>query len=176
MKLIDIVIRFSPIGVAALFVYTHIIAGLSDPGSAWALRVRGGTGRWRFTSSWCTRSYLPHWDACRRGNSFKGVEEAMLVAFSTASSKRDSSHGAQGWRKKTSSSPSQVSRFVLTIGSTANQNGTALFEGVTVLFLAQFYEHSAHAWAQQGNGGLDLRAGRHRHRGPFPQAQFRWWR
>ncbi len=36
--------------------------------------------------------------------------------------------------------PSHVSRFVLTIGSTANQNGTALFEGVTVLFLAQFYD------------------------------------
>lgn len=33
--------------------------------------------------------------------------------------------------------PLHVSRFVLTIGSTANQNGTALFEGVTVLFLAQ---------------------------------------
>jgi DAACS family dicarboxylate/amino acid:cation (Na+ or H+) symporter len=27
----------------------------------------------------------------------------------------------------------------LTVGSTANQNGTALFEGVTILFLAQFY-------------------------------------
>jgi DAACS family dicarboxylate/amino acid:cation (Na+ or H+) symporter len=35
--------------------------------------------------------------------------------------------------------PRSVSRFVLTLGSTANQNGTALFEGVTVLFLAQFY-------------------------------------
>src|SRR4030095_5200473 len=35
--------------------------------------------------------------------------------------------------------PSHVSRFVLTIGSTANQNGTGLFEGVTVLFLAAFY-------------------------------------
>jgi DAACS family dicarboxylate/amino acid:cation (Na+ or H+) symporter len=27
----------------------------------------------------------------------------------------------------------------LTVGSTANQNGTALFEGITVLFLAQVY-------------------------------------
>ena len=35
--------------------------------------------------------------------------------------------------------PPHVSRFVLTIGATANQNGTALFEGVTVLFLAQFF-------------------------------------
>src|SRR3546814_8619334 len=35
--------------------------------------------------------------------------------------------------------PRRVSRFVLTIGATANQNGTALFEGVTVIFLAQFF-------------------------------------
>jgi DAACS family dicarboxylate/amino acid:cation (Na+ or H+) symporter len=35
--------------------------------------------------------------------------------------------------------PRRVSRFVLTVGATANQNGTALFEGVTVIFLAQFF-------------------------------------
>jgi DAACS family dicarboxylate/amino acid:cation (Na+ or H+) symporter len=33
----------------------------------------------------------------------------------------------------------KVSHFVLTIGSTANQNGTALYEGMTVLFLAQVF-------------------------------------
>jgi len=33
----------------------------------------------------------------------------------------------------------ETSRFVLTVGATANQNGTALFEGVTVIFLAQVY-------------------------------------
>lgn len=35
--------------------------------------------------------------------------------------------------------PRRIARFVLTIGATANQNGTAMFEGVTVLFLAQFF-------------------------------------
>ncbi len=35
--------------------------------------------------------------------------------------------------------PSKIARFVLTIGATANQNGTAMFEGVTVIFLAQFF-------------------------------------
>lgn len=35
--------------------------------------------------------------------------------------------------------PPKVARFVLTIGATANQNGTAMFEGVTVIFLAQFF-------------------------------------
>ncbi len=33
----------------------------------------------------------------------------------------------------------KISSFVLTVGSTANQNGTALFEGVTILFLAQVF-------------------------------------
>ena len=33
--------------------------------------------------------------------------------------------------------PRDINAFVLTVGATANQNGTALFEGVTVLFLAQ---------------------------------------
>lgn len=32
-----------------------------------------------------------------------------------------------------------TSRFVLTVGATANQNGTALYEGITVLFLAQLF-------------------------------------
>src|SRR5205085_5149060 len=33
----------------------------------------------------------------------------------------------------------EISQFVLTVGATANQNGTALFEGVVVLFLAQVF-------------------------------------
>ena len=33
----------------------------------------------------------------------------------------------------------EVANFVLTVGSTANQNGTALYEGITVLFLAQVF-------------------------------------
>ena len=35
--------------------------------------------------------------------------------------------------------PRKVSRFVLTVGASANHHGTALFEGITVLFLAQAF-------------------------------------
>lgn len=35
--------------------------------------------------------------------------------------------------------PRRISRFVLTVGASANQNGTALYEGVSVLFLAQVF-------------------------------------
>ena len=62
----------------------------------------------------------------------------MLTAFSTASSNA-TLPTALLVADRELKLPSHVSRFVLTIGSTANQNGTALFEGVTVLFLAQLY-------------------------------------
>ena len=42
-------------------------------------------------------------------------------------------------RGASSACRARIARFVLTIGATANQNGTAMFEGVTVLFLAQFF-------------------------------------
>jgi len=69
---------------------------------------------------------------------FRGVREAMLTAFSTASSNATLPTALRVAEDELQLPP-HVSRFVLTIGSTANQNGTALFEGVTVLFLAQFY-------------------------------------
>jgi DAACS family dicarboxylate/amino acid:cation (Na+ or H+) symporter len=69
---------------------------------------------------------------------FRGVQAAMLTAFSTASSNATLPTALEV-AEHNLRLPPQVSRFVLTLGATANQNGTALFEGVTVLFLAQFY-------------------------------------
>src|SRR5690606_38734838 len=64
---------------------------------------------------------------------FKGVQEAMLMAFSTASSNA-TLPTALKVAEVDLGLPKKVSRFVLTVGATANQNGTALFEGVTVIF------------------------------------------
>ena len=69
---------------------------------------------------------------------FRGSQEAMVMAFSTASSNATLPVALQVAEEKLHL-PRKVSRFVLTVGATANQNGTALFEGVTVLFLAQFF-------------------------------------
>jgi len=138
MKLIDIVIRFSPIGVAALlFTLTSTLG----------YQILAQLGRYVFvvvlalaihqfvvySIMLATLGRMSPWKF------FKGVEEAMLVAFSTASSNA-TLPTALKVAEENLKLPSQVSRFVLTIGSTANQNGTALFEGVTVLFLAQFYD------------------------------------
>ena len=69
---------------------------------------------------------------------FRGSQEAMLMAFSTASSNATLPVSLRVAEEKLHL-PKKISRFVLTVGATANQNGTALFEGVTVLFLAQFF-------------------------------------
>ena len=69
---------------------------------------------------------------------FSGIQEAMITAFSTSSSNATLPLSLDVAEHKLHLPP-QISRFVLTVGSTANQNGTALFEGVTVLFLAQVY-------------------------------------
>ncbi len=69
---------------------------------------------------------------------FRSIRLAMATAFSTASSNA-SLPAALEVAETNLKLPRHVSRFVLTAGSSMNQNGTALFEGVTVLFLAQAY-------------------------------------
>ncbi len=69
---------------------------------------------------------------------FRDCREVLLYAFSTASSNATLPVSIKAAETKLRLSP-RVARFVLTVGSTANQNGTALFEGVTILFLAQAY-------------------------------------
>jgi dicarboxylate/amino acid:cation (Na+ or H+) symporter, DAACS family len=69
---------------------------------------------------------------------FRDCREVYVYAFSTASSNATLPLSLNVAETKLKLSP-RVARFVLTVGSTANQNGTALFEGVTLLFLAQVY-------------------------------------
>ena len=69
---------------------------------------------------------------------FRGAQPALVVAFSTASSNA-TLPTAMAVAETRLKLPRRISRFVLTVGATANQNGTALFEGVTVLFLAQVF-------------------------------------
>jgi DAACS family dicarboxylate/amino acid:cation (Na+ or H+) symporter len=69
---------------------------------------------------------------------FRGIRPALLLAFSTASSAATLPTSLRVAEDNLRLHPAS-SRLVLTIGATGNQNGTALFEGVTVLFLAELY-------------------------------------
>ena len=78
---------------------------------------------------------------------FRQIQEAAVMAFSTASSNA-TLPTALRVAENNLRLPRRVSRFVLTIGATANQNGTAMFEGVTVIFLAQFFGIELTIWQQ----------------------------
>ncbi len=68
----------------------------------------------------------------------KDMSEVTLTAFSTSSSNATLPTAIRVSIEKLKI-PKPIAHFVLTVGSTGNQNGTALFEGITVLFLAQVF-------------------------------------
>ncbi|PAV30944.1 dicarboxylate/amino acid:cation symporter [Virgibacillus profundi] len=69
---------------------------------------------------------------------FKGIFPAAAVAFSTSSSSgtlpvtMKNTQESLGVSKETSS-------FVLPLGATINMDGTALYQGITVVFIAQYF-------------------------------------
>ena len=69
---------------------------------------------------------------------FKAIKEVMITAFSTSSSNASLPVAIKVTKENLGISK-EITHFVLTIGSAANQNGTALYEGITVLFLAQVF-------------------------------------
>ena len=69
---------------------------------------------------------------------FIKIAEAMQVAFGTSSSNA-TLPTALRVAEDNLRLPREKARFVLTVGATGNQNGTALYEGVVVLFLAQVF-------------------------------------
>jgi Na+/H+-dicarboxylate symporter len=137
MRLLGIVLQAAPIGVACLLFTLAARLGLDVVRQlgAYVLVVVGALAVHQFVVYSLSVSWLGGMSPLRF---FTAVRPAMVTAFSTASSNATLPTSLMV-AEENLKLPSHVSRFVLTLGSTANQNGTALFEGVTVLFLAQFY-------------------------------------
>ncbi|MDZ4694039.1 MAG: dicarboxylate/amino acid:cation symporter [Deltaproteobacteria bacterium] len=131
------VMRLAPVGVGALmFSMTFRMgADLLRPLAAYVAVVIGGILIHMFGTYSillkvvCKRSPVAFFRSCRL---------AMTTAFSTASSSA-SLPAALKVADEELKLPKGPSHFVLTVGASMNQNGTALFEGITVLFLAQLY-------------------------------------
>ncbi len=68
----------------------------------------------------------------------KKMRDVMLLAFSTSSSNATLPVTMETVEKKFNV-PSYISSFVLPLGATINMNGTALYQGVAAVFIAQVY-------------------------------------
>jgi DAACS family dicarboxylate/amino acid:cation (Na+ or H+) symporter len=69
---------------------------------------------------------------------WRRARASMITAFSTSSSNATLPTNMRVAEEEFGI-PARISGFVLPLGATMNMNGTALFEGVTVLFLAQAF-------------------------------------
>ena len=146
MKLIGMVVKLTPYAVACLMFSLTARFGWDTLGTLalYAFSVLLAIAIHGFV-------VLPLWVRFTGGMSprrfFRDSQEAILTAFSTASST-----GTLPTTLKCAEQnlrlPPKVARFVLTIGASANHHGTALFEGLTVLFLVQCFGVEL-GWGQQ---------------------------
>ena len=135
MTLINLVIRLAPYAVACFMFNLAAIFGFD-------LLIKLGAYVGVVVLALATHMFVSYGIAVKlAGRSpirfFRETQEATVMAFSTASSNATLPTALRVADQM--GFPHKVSRFVLTVGATANQNGTALFEGVTVIFLAQFF-------------------------------------
>jgi DAACS family dicarboxylate/amino acid:cation (Na+ or H+) symporter len=137
MKLINLVIKLAPFAIAALMFNLAAVFG-------WDLLIRLGAYAAVAVGAMAIHMFIVYpllvwtFGGMNPLTFARGVREPFVVAFSTASSNATLPIAIKAAEEKLML-PRRISRFVLTVGATANQNGTALFEGVTVLFLAQFF-------------------------------------
>jgi DAACS family dicarboxylate/amino acid:cation (Na+ or H+) symporter len=85
---------------------------------------------------------LPPWTFFRR------AWTVMVTAFSTSSSNATLPTTLRTAQQELGV-PQQIAGFVIPLGATMNMNGTALYEGVTALFLAQVYFGATPDWSAQ---------------------------
>lgn len=133
---VEMVMRLAPLGVAGL-----VCAWVARTGLAGLLPL--ATFAAVVVAAILIQGLLVYGIALRRAGwnplaFYRAAQPALAMAFSTASSAATLPTTLRV-AEEALRLPRDRARFVLTVGASANQNGTALFEGVAVLFLAQLY-------------------------------------
>lgn len=142
IRLVDVIMLFAPIGVFALMAGTITSVAGDDPGRI--LRLIGALGVYcavvvaglvihmtvtyggilRFLTRMPIRRFLA------------GIAPAQLVAFSTSSSGATLPVTMERCEQELGI-PEEISSFVLPLGATINMDGTALYQAVASVFIAQ---------------------------------------
>ncbi len=137
LKLIDMAMKLAPIGVFALIFATAATLGMD---AFIALGKYAGLVLAVLAIHLIVTYSVAIWAIAKRSPLafFKQIREVIVTAFATSSSNATLPTALRVGEEELGI-PREINSFVLTVGATANQNGTALFEGITVLFLAQVF-------------------------------------
>ena len=136
MRMTLAVIRLAPIGVFGFMLYAAAGRGLAafEALGLYALTVFLALAVHAFVTLPLILRFLGHRSPIGHA---KAMMPALLTAFSTASSNGTLPLTLQCTER--SGVPNEVGSFVLPLGATINMDGTALYEAVAVLFIAQVY-------------------------------------
>jgi len=137
VMLVHFAMKLAPVGVAALLFKVVGTTGISVLGAllAYALVVFAGL---------LLHAAVTYGSIVRFGarfsyvNFLKGIRPALLLAFSTSSSSATLPVSKESVENHLNVS-NGVSSFVLPLGATVNMDGTALYQGVAAIFIAQIY-------------------------------------
>ncbi|MDQ6986334.1 MAG: dicarboxylate/amino acid:cation symporter [Mariprofundaceae bacterium] len=140
MKLVEWIMWFAPIGVFALIASK---LGSAGGGEAFVAQL-AGLGKYALAviSGLLTHAallclFLAFLARRQVGDYLQHMATALMTAFSTASSSATLPLTLEG--VKMAGVDEKARRFVLPLGATVNMDGTALYEAVAVLFIAQAY-------------------------------------
>lgn len=136
-KIIDYAMRLAPLGVAGLIFAVSVRFGTEVLQSlafyvgtvllGLVIHLTGVIGLLaRFVAGVPYRTF------------FRKCRTLMVTAFSTSSSNATLPENIKTAEEEFGV-PNEIASFVLPLGATMNMNGTALFEGMTVLFLSQVF-------------------------------------
>ncbi|MFQ6107919.1 MAG: dicarboxylate/amino acid:cation symporter [Candidatus Aminicenantales bacterium] len=145
IQVVHIAMRLAPYGVLALIAAVigqygiHILMTLLK----YSLVVIGGLFIYTLGMNSLTLSLLGRMNPFRF---FKGVKEAMVIAFSTSSS--NAALPVSMECVEYIGVPRAYSSFVIPLGATINMDGTALYQGVAAVFIAQIYGIPLHLMDQ----------------------------
>lgn len=137
IKIVEMAMRLAPYGVAALIfgVTSRFGFHLLKPLAWYVITVIGALLLHLFgTVSVIVRTLV----GLSPLTYFRRIRSALVTAFSTSSSSA-TLPTALATARQNLGVPQQIAGFVLPLGSTMCMNGTALFEGMTVIFLCQVF-------------------------------------
>jgi len=137
MRMTEWVMLFAPIGVFGLVARTVAKTGFdaAAPLIVFALTVLGAL---LFHAAVTLPAMLRMVAKVSPLALYRAIAPALLTAFSTASSSATLPITIDCVEKK-AGVPNRISSFVLPLGATVNMNGTALYECVAAMFIAQAY-------------------------------------
>jgi Na+/H+-dicarboxylate symporter len=137
MKITELVMRFAPIGVFALVAKTVTDTGLEafGPLALFFFTVVIALGIHFLVTLPLLLMFI---GGVKPSRHYRAMSAALLTAFSTASSSATLPLTMECVEKNAGVS-NRTSSFVLPLGATVNMDGTALYECVAVMFIAQAY-------------------------------------